>query len=276
MLLLTLTLALCGPLVLACGWVPGGRREGSPAQQLERETWLRVWLPIVPALLVFAILVGWALQEPDDADEKLRPVLCAIGAPFCLVWARALARAVRALFRGRHASAATVGLLRPRVLIAQELIENLDVEALRAVHAHEAAHARHRDPARLWIAQLAADLQWPWPSAKRRLAEWRAALELARDEEARASGIAGEDLAEAIVVAARLAAGVQMPTPIALVEAGANLRDRIERLLSPAGASRPSSTRSTVLVVGTALTVAGCVGFFHGEYLLRLVPGVLP
>src|SRR5260370_31955357 len=94
--------------------------------------------------------------------------------------------------------ARTDGLIRPHIVIERDLALRLDTRELNAVHAHEQAHARHRDPLRIWLAQLVSDLQWPQPRAIARLASWRHALELSRDEEARASGVAGAHLPSAI------------------------------------------------------------------------------
>jgi hypothetical protein len=77
------------------------------------------------------------------------------------------------------------------VVVSPALAEVLDPAALRAVHEHESAHARHHDPLRIWLAELAADLQWPSPSARARLQSWPETLELARDDEARERGAQG-------------------------------------------------------------------------------------
>jgi Zn-dependent protease with chaperone function len=71
------------------------------------------------------------------------------------------------------------------VVIAPELSSSLDDAELAAVLAHAAAHARHRDPLRLWLAQLVTDAQWPAVAASARFHRWRAAVEIARDAAAR-------------------------------------------------------------------------------------------
>jgi beta-lactamase regulating signal transducer with metallopeptidase domain len=74
--------------------------------------------------------------------------------------------------------------LRPWVLSSPYLAKTLDDRTIEAALEHERAHARHHDPLRIWLAQLATDLQWPWPQAHKRFQLWILALELARDEEA--------------------------------------------------------------------------------------------
>src|SRR5204862_92527 len=88
-----------------------------------------------------------------------------------------------------------------RVFIAPELSARLDERALHAALEHEMAHARHRDPLRLWLAQIATDLQWPLVAAQQRFTDWRNALELARDAEA-CERVEGSDLAAAPAAAA--------------------------------------------------------------------------
>src|SRR5262249_27136200 len=146
-----------------------------------------------------AALCGWALVEPEPA-EPAPPVLFLAALPFALVFMRALWRALRSATTSYNCTAiATVGLLRPRIVVSPHLAEVLDASAMAAALAHEAAHVRYRDPLRLWLAQFGTDLLWPWPMAESRLRAWRQALELARDEEARLGGVTGPDLAAAIL-----------------------------------------------------------------------------
>jgi beta-lactamase regulating signal transducer with metallopeptidase domain len=98
---------------------------------------------------------------------------------------------------------------------------------------HERAHARHWDPLRIWLTQLATDLQWPCPQARERLRRWLLALELARDEEARATGAEGTDLADAILASARFDQRVNLPLQAALMGEPSALKQRIARLLDP-------------------------------------------
>ena len=194
--------------------------------------WRSIWTPVIPAAGAFALLIGWALVEPADA-EPVPAWTLVVALPVAIVWARAIVRALRALRAPNDPAAAdTVGLRRPRVRIAPWFRDSLDPSALAAAIAHERAHARHRDPLRIWLAQIVTDLQWPIPRAAQRFARWRHSLELARDDEARRHGTDGADLAAAIVAAAK------RPGPVRLAGASLcardlELRERIERLLSP-------------------------------------------
>jgi beta-lactamase regulating signal transducer with metallopeptidase domain len=164
--------------------------------------------------------------------------------------------------------------MRPHIVVAPELAQFLDDRAMRAALAHERAHVRHLDPLRIWIAQFATDLQWPWSSAQTRFEAWLAALEHARDDEARREGVDGADLAAALVASIRFhrdsAVGICAP----LIDNRSALEERIARLLQPL--TSPSDNARTTLQVAVLLTLAlmGAValGALYGE---RLVVGPL-
>jgi beta-lactamase regulating signal transducer with metallopeptidase domain len=165
-----------------------------------------------------------------------------------------------------------VGLLRPWIVFSPHLARQLDEGQVNAVLEHERAHARHWDPLRIWLAQLAADLQWPWPQAHERLRRWLLALELARDQEARATGVEGPDLAEAIVASARFDRRVNLPLQAALTGEASALKQRIVRLLDPL----PSDWEETQMSShGPLVPLLACVllalvlGLMFGERVVR-------
>jgi hypothetical protein len=228
-----------------------------------------MWMPAVPAAIALSMLLGWAAMEPDDAEWLPLPMI-GLSALFAIVWMRALIRAGKSAAQRRSRMAAgTVCLWRPRTILATAFVARLDADEVHAVYAHEAAHVRHHDPLRIWLAQLITDLQWPWPGARRRFDEWRRVLELARDEEARDAGIDGADLASAVLV------GAQWPTVAprgaALIDSCARLEDRIARLLGPLPADTPERlVAPTVLVMATCL-LSVVSGARFGETLMQIV-----
>jgi Zn-dependent protease with chaperone function len=269
---------VCGPVAAVFGLLAPGFSKILSGRELERRTWARLWLPLFPAALLFAVLAGWALQEPDKSDERV--VLPAVlgAAPFALIWIRAACRALRSLRTStRQVPAATVGILRPKIFISPALRTRLDPRALRAVEEHEAAHQRHRDPLRLWLAQMAADLQWPSRRASGRFLAWRRALEMGRDEEACAYGVKGCDLAAALLAAACLTPSPSHATRLTLVDACEPIRERVERLMTlEAGlAAFQKPKRTALLLIVAALSGALIVGALYGELLIRLLPGVV-
>jgi beta-lactamase regulating signal transducer with metallopeptidase domain len=206
------------------------------------------------------------MAEQRPADEQLTVRATLFACPFVLVWARAAARAAfRLCGAGSPPLAATVGLFRPAVVVSEAVRAALDAEALAAVHAHERAHARHRDPLRIWLAHLATDLQWPCRAARSRLDAWRRALEMARDEEVRAAGTDGLDLAAAVLGVARLTLEPRHLSA-AFFDDDSSFRERIERLLSPAARhAGPASSRSRHVLLVVGLAVAVLLGVVFGD-----------
>jgi hypothetical protein len=156
-------------------------------------------MPLVLAATVAALLCGWAVVEPDPVPARPSLSLFLASVPFGPLWARAVISAGWSLVRDQDdLGAATVGILRPWIFFSPHLGKALEDRAIEAALEQERAHVRHWDPLRIWLAQLATDLQWPWPQARNRFAQWILVLELAQDEEARAAGVVGSDLATAI------------------------------------------------------------------------------
>jgi beta-lactamase regulating signal transducer with metallopeptidase domain len=192
----------------------------------------------------------------------------ALTGPVLLVCLRAMTRAVAALRLGPIPSAATLGLWRPRIVLHPEFVASLDDAEREAVLAHERAHARHRDPLRVWVAQILTDLQWPFPGARARFEGWRDALELSRDDEARATAD-GADLAAAVLAAARR--GNALEAVGVTSRSSESLRLRVERLLAPLLPSRPPRRFSLALAFFGLAFVAMLAGGYFGE---RLVLGL--
>jgi len=274
--LLTVLMILLGGMALQL--ISAGLSTHSRSKRFfepERVAWFRLLRPLIPALLVAACLCGWALSQPDPVPDRVGPLVFIVCAPFGLIGVRAILRAGWSLLRSpNRLGIATIGLIRPHIVIAPELARFLDDRAMRAALAHERAHVRHLDPLRIWIAQFVTDLQWPWSSAQRRFETWLAALEHARDDEARAEGVDGADLAGALVASIRFhrhsTGGVCAP----LIGNRSALEERIARLLQPL--APPSDTAPTTLQVAVLLTlalmVAVALGALYGE---RLVVGPL-
>jgi BlaR1 peptidase M56 len=270
---LSMLIALAGgATLLACGWWPVANIRTGDARRLEKVTWRRIWMPVAPALAVAAALCGWALVEPDPVPETVPLSLILMSLPFALLFARAAVRGGQALIADGNPATATVGLLRPRVVFSPHLAKALDDRQIEAALEHERAHARHRDPLRIWLAQIATDLQWPWPQARTRLQRWLIALELARDDEARAVGIEGTDLAEAIVASARFCQKANPSMQAALSGERAALKERIARLLHPMSEDpkrREATLISPLLALIPTLAVALALGSIFGERVIR-------
>lgn len=271
LVLAILATLLCGSVLTAAGWYPVRPPQASGAVVFERLAWRRIWIPFGPAVLLFAALCGWAFVEPANAERVPAGMLWSL-APFAVVAVRAAWRSWRSLAAAHDERAiATVGLLRPRIVLSPQLANGLDADALTAAVAHERAHASHRDPLRLWLAQLATDLLWPWPSARRRFRCWQQALEQARDEEARRKGVNGPDLAAAILASIRLERRAALANAATLTGDEAVLAERITRLMRPLDENeRPMDTPVVWLAaLGVAAALALWTGIEFGETAVR-------
>lgn len=292
-LLCILIVLLGGLLLQPLVWWPSARLEDLPPVELERRSWRRLWYPVVPALLAAAWLCGWALREPDPVRDPLdRWVLLTAWLPFGLIFARAAARAVWSLLRNPvDCGISTVGLIQPQVLFSPFLAKQLEDGVIRAALAHERAHAIHRDPLRIWLAQLITDLQWPWPWAGRRLEVWLETLELARDDEARAGGADGAELAAAVLASVRYLEraaarrtglrlkGTQLAHARLIGDSNA-LRKRVSRMLAPlprqpaSAPARLAGLRLEGTLLLPLLLGALLLGVAYGERVLRPLLGI--
>jgi len=279
LVLATMVLVLCGTGAWMASWLPADREapggRATSGRQLEARAWRRIWLTMLPAGIALATMLGWAIQEPRVTDEALLPTAALVAAPIGFLWLRCAVRALLALRRPRAMPLfATVGLLRPKVVVATNADGVLDQAALAAALAHERAHARHRDPMRVWLAQIVTDMQWPSPWAQRRLEHWLTALELARDEEARAGGASGADLAAAVVAVARLPRSDRAAAIAGLTGTELSLVSRVRRLLQPVPAEPVRRTRTWALTVCVLLGTAVALGALYGDCVLRAMPFV--
>jgi hypothetical protein len=270
-LLTVLMILLGGAALQVIGAWLSTRSRLTPGFERERAAWLRLWWPLTPALIVAAWLCGWALSQPDPVPDRVGPLVFIVCAPFVWIGVRAILRAGWSLLSGAEQfGIATIGLIRPHIVFAPELARLLDDRAIQAALAHERAHVRHRDPLRIWIAQFVTDLQWPWTSAQKRFERWLAALERARDDEARAEGIEGADLAAALVASVRFHRNIAGAAGVCARLTGdrSALEERVARLLQPV-ASEPKDRTPTTLQVAfllsLALVVAVALGVVYGE-----------
>lgn len=267
--------ALFGVVVWASA---AGRSERKQARTTELRAWWRLMWPLFAGTLVVAFLAGWALQEPDPADEWVTFELFLLAALVWTIMLRAFARAFRSVVSARcfQAPIATVGLFQCRTVVSEAFEKAASPEVLAAALAHEAAHMRGRDPLRIWMAQLAADLQWPIPHARRRFRSWAHALEMQRDDEAVLSGASPTALAESILLAAKLCTSRKAHPTAAITGQGDGLGLRVRRLLADQAARRPACPpwfwiRTACLAT---IAVSAALGAAYGDAFLLLLPGV--
>jgi len=151
----------------------------------------------------------------------------------------------------------TAGLLRPVIVISTALSGRLAPEEVRAIIAHERAHARRRDNLLGLLADGCATLLLLVPTAwyfRRRL---RAAAEQAADDEAVARGISPEALAGALHAVESAANGApRVPTLAALlIPEPAQPAERRARLKAETAARREAARGSVHALVAAAVGV---------------------
>jgi Zn-dependent protease with chaperone function len=135
------------------------------------------------------------------------------------------------------------GLLRPRIYISRGALALLGADELDAVIAHEAHHARRRDPLRLFIAGALGEALFFLPVLRRLSERYAALAELAADEAAvRRSG-------KRQPLAAALLAFEDAPSAAVVGIAP----ERVDHLLG----NRPRWELPTALLAGAAVTLAG-------------------
>jgi Zn-dependent protease with chaperone function len=146
----------------------------------------------------------------------------------------------------------TVGLLQPRVYVAEALAEYLERAELVAVLAHERAHAQRRDPLRLSLLRASACSLF-WIPALRRLVD-----DIADEAEVLADDAAAA--ARPVVLASAILRLAQWPTVRgSLNAAGFNRPDlldrRIRRLIGQEPAVQTHVTRRSLVAAAGVLAL---------------------
>jgi beta-lactamase regulating signal transducer with metallopeptidase domain len=152
-----------------------------------------------------------------------------------------------------------VGTLRPRLFVAETVLESCTADELASVLAHETGHVDARDNLKRLLLRMLPDVL-PWiPSGRALEKAWETASEAAAD--ARAAGArpgAALDLAAALVRVARLAAsGAWVELPARALLDGGSVAPRVQRLLeedaAPVGRARLLAAWAVLLAVPAAL-----------------------
>lgn len=160
-------------------------------------------------------------------------------------------------------SAATVGMLAPRIVLRTDFVEQLGDDALVGLLHHELVHVRGRDPLRSFLAAWALRAN-PWANKlwAREMWQWRFQRELYCDREAVANGGKPTAIAQAIVVAAKRSLECSV---VPIVEADAHAIElRVELLLDyaerPPLRSERRNAFAVVVFAAIALAVLPHVG----------------
>jgi uncharacterized protein (TIGR03435 family) len=149
------------------------------------------------------------------------------------------------------------GILRPVLLLPKGIEERLTEAQMEAVYAHELCHVRRRDNLAAALHMLVEALFWFHPLVwwlERRLIEER---ERACDEAVLQAGNHPQDYAESILEVCKLC--VTSPLACASGVSGADLKKRIETIMSRRIGRGLNTPKKALLAVTAALAVAAPV-----------------
>ena len=243
---------------------------------------LRLAPTVAATLVAGAILVPAFLRlEPRDSGEHVGLVMLAFSAAVvCMIVAgpfRTLraALATRALVRRWRTGAAeivlpgwslpafvvdeacppvaVVGVIRPRLYVARQVLERCTSSELAAIVAHEAAHVGRHDNLKRLLLRACPDLLAFAPVGERIERAWSEASDRAADDHAAARTGTRLDLASALVKVARFVAPVPAGGAFAALCGEAEISTRVRRLLHPTQRRGGPSPRRLSLVAGPAL-----------------------
>jgi hypothetical protein len=181
---------------------------------------------------------------------------------------------------------AVVGTLKPRLFIAERVLESLTQEELAAAIAHECGHLAARDNLKRSLLRACRDVLMLVPCGRSLDRAWAEAAEQGADEHAaRQSALTALNLASALVKVAKMipARGyAAMPLGVFLVgaEESRGVKVRVRRLLDLASGDyrrrRASSSSAKILpAAALSLLVATGIAVAGNSHVLITVHGLI-
>jgi len=242
----------------------------SPARTRARLLfWLRL-LPTISGLAIMGLvfLPAWLAFEPRDTRESLPIAVAVAAAGTAALLLLGLGRGARAWWSTRRLSrewqgqgqpidlpglrvpayriahpfpvVALLGILRPRLFVAEQVLEACEGHELDAILAHERAHLASGDNLKALVLRSCGDVL-ALAGAGRLERAWSKACEHAADAVAARSSALPEDLASALLKVARLSDLRSLPLPASALHEGGDVAYRVQRLLGvTAAVSSPS------------------------------------
>ena len=145
------------------------------------------------------------------------------------------------------------GLFRPVLLLPEGICDRLSPAQMRVIVAHEMCHVRRRDNLTATIHMLVEAIFWfhplVWWIGRRMIGEREAAC----DEAVIAAGGEREAYAEALLTVCKFY--VESPLASAAGVAGADLKKRIERIMTPGVTQQLNFAKKAMLAVAATATV---------------------
>ena len=186
--------------------------------------WLAGALVLTARLILGTLSLGVLVQRSADVPERIDRECRAIAGRLRCAGAVPVRRSEQIV------TPCLTGLWRPILLLPFRLCDDIDRDDLRAILAHELAHARNRDLAWNLAAHLATILLWFHPLAWRVRAAHAAACDAVSD--AVAADLVG-DVASYGRTLARLAVRAAWPAPsqgLAMAASASDVRRRLDAL----------------------------------------------
>ncbi|PYQ47365.1 MAG: hypothetical protein DMF78_23935 [Acidobacteria bacterium] len=248
--------------LLAAIPAPLAMRRAHPARRAGAALLLRL-MPAIVSLGAVALLAvpAYVRFEPPDTGESVSLPLGALAAAAAAVLLAGSGRGLRALWstsalvRGWRRDAepvslpgspvpayrirdafpilSVVGVWRPRIYVAAQVLDALAPSELDAALAHERAHLRARDNLKRILLRSCPDVLAFSGMGRRLEREWARAAEQAADAAAADAGAgAAVDLAASIVKVARLVPTGARALPVSALHDGGDVAARVRALLS--------------------------------------------
>ncbi len=149
---------------------------------------------------------------------------------------------------------AVFGIVKPVLLLPERLLTRLTAKELQAIYAHELCHVRHRDNLAAAAHMLLEAIFWfhplVWWLERKLIAE----RERACDEEVLRSGNCPQDYAEGILAVCRFC--LASPMPCAAGVSGADLRKRIETIMSERLGQELNTPKKLLLAMAGVMAIA--------------------
>jgi Zn-dependent protease with chaperone function len=174
---------------------------------------------------------------------------------------------------------AVVGTLRPRLFLAEQVLETLTEEELTAAIAHEHGHLAARDNLKRSVLHACRNALMIFPFGRSLDRAWAEAAESAADEHAaRANPERALNLASALVKIARMVpVGASANVPLAAYLVGAEqthgVKDRVKRLIEIASGDLGEPRDNSM--IARILPIASFAGFAVVAGAVATNPGVL-
>jgi beta-lactamase regulating signal transducer with metallopeptidase domain len=244
-------------IALGARWL---RFDCRPRERARRYLLVRAFPGAISVLFVGAFFIPVLCRdEPGGPDEQLSVVMCSLATAAVLILAAAIIRALHSIWATWRLSkswaerarplelkefpipaflieaafpvVAIVGVVRQRLYVARQVLENCSPDEFDAILSHERAHIRHRDNLLRLVLRCFPDLLAATPTARCLERGWARASEEAADDAVAATG---KDLvlASALCKVARLARG-NLPLPAIALHGDGDIAHRIDRLVRP-------------------------------------------